>query len=1219
MRKNFKKFTVLCFAATCLFAARFAGAATPEFQSAAQVLAAARAGNVQQVQALVAAGANVNYIDNTGLSIVCTALMNNDVRAAQILQVYGADASRCDQQIRRYNQRQPRGESGGLFSGLSTAQNMVLAVGAAGAVIGAVWLLSDVFAPKRPLGGSGGGGGGGTNPPTPPTPGGNANVWVFSNTPCGPNNFCSRNPVTGLITEDRNAFESAMDFWATSPNGTIREDFALLSDALIDPARAATPAGEEVMPMQNYLLLMNGYAAWARGYLGMTTLRTPGAPYSPLPVAGTLSPNGFPVGGGAPVVVALISENGVNTLATSPLAAVPSPTGGGSSIEDGWLYWANQTGNESWAASLFSMSRRFYNNRFERNNTSTLADMDASLEEDTRFNLSNDTVNDTAIENPNATEYDNILAKIIIGGSANGSSPADPGRETEDYTGFLPNGQLIIYRTGGTNGGTTDYQNYAAMLSALNLAQSLNLDTSPANGLVPTGYVNVIANAAPIHSMYAQNAWTISDYMPVINNTGLTLTQAQSVFVSLINNCYGGDCRAANANTDVGFDADDFFWMMAGGTTPTSPRLAYRPLVIFSTGGYLIGSYDDLTNGAVIPGAVLEANIENAAPLAYVGLEHYFMSVVAVQLNGAGTGSATDITGWNQGSQKIVLSTWADPYDTGVNPDIYGARKCGWAGLGANGIDPWCFAAAGQTDMMAVASMAGAVGAMQSAFGSYMTNDQIFFLMALTSDSRQLVAKVNGQLDYTALQNKYELPPEIQLLVDNNVMDYRDAFADVFGYGLINLSLATQPGAYIYYFGPETAAPSVNSPDGNSIWSPIAAPGITPLATGGANPVRNAVMLSGAFGARGSSINIPMFDFIESADGELSMPRIFDGSVPLSSGRHGMHMGDILGDFKTDKSETQNESGGVHIGMSFRETARDDGFGNLDKLSVGFDSGRARFGAAFERNAGTTNILRGDDANPIMALSSNMTSATASYRVGNWRVGARAGIGAVTEEGLLSHDPMLSGNTELLKLGDVSAFESGVEYKSGAVSMAANVGTFNESDTLLGAYSDGLVAMNGGKTVYMDNVFEYRAGRELKFNARYTTARTTTGAAGATIIAGLSDLYSDAMSVGAEYGGWSFALSRPLAVTNGSMKYVTADVELVESDTGFDLSANPYVENLNLSPDVRETRASLAYRAKLGEFTNGAIGFVYRNNPNHTNEFGNETLLMLKLNHRIGI
>ena len=122
-------------------------AASSEFTMAAQLLAAAKAADVQQVQSLVNAGANVNFVDSTGVSIVCTALMNNDTRAAQILQMYGADASKCDRQIKQYNNRNKPKGSGGLFSGLSSAQTISLAAAGAAVVVGGLLLLTDVFDP----------------------------------------------------------------------------------------------------------------------------------------------------------------------------------------------------------------------------------------------------------------------------------------------------------------------------------------------------------------------------------------------------------------------------------------------------------------------------------------------------------------------------------------------------------------------------------------------------------------------------------------------------------------------------------------------------------------------------------------------------------------------------------------------------------------------------------------------------------------------------------------------------------------------------------------------------------------------------------------------------------------------------------------------------------------------------------------------------------------
>ena len=122
-------------------------AASNEFTVAAQLLAAAKNADIQLVQVLINNGANVNFVDSTGLSIVCTALMNNDVRAAQILQMYGADASQCDRQIKQYNQRNKPQSSGGLFSGLSSAQSITLTAAGAAVIVAGLYFLTDWLNP----------------------------------------------------------------------------------------------------------------------------------------------------------------------------------------------------------------------------------------------------------------------------------------------------------------------------------------------------------------------------------------------------------------------------------------------------------------------------------------------------------------------------------------------------------------------------------------------------------------------------------------------------------------------------------------------------------------------------------------------------------------------------------------------------------------------------------------------------------------------------------------------------------------------------------------------------------------------------------------------------------------------------------------------------------------------------------------------------------------
>ena len=73
-------------------------------------------------------------------------------------------------------------------------------------------------------------------------------------------------------------------------------------------------------------------------------------------------------------------------------------------------------------------------------------------------------------------------------------------------------------------------------------------------------------------------------------------------------------------------------------------------------------------------------------------------------------------------------------------------------------------------------------------------------------------------------------------------------------------------------------------------------------------------------------------------------------------------------------------------------------------------------------------------------------------------------------------------------------------------------------------------------------------------------------------------------------------------------------------DNGYQLNViDTHVENLSLRPEKREMRLMGTYRHQFGDFTDGAVGFIYRINPNHTDDFGNESIFMMKLTHRLGI
>ena len=142
----------------------------------------------------------------------------------------------------------------------------------------------------------------------------------------------------------------------------------------------------------------------------------------------------------------------------------------------------------------------------------------------------------------------------------------------------------------------------------------------------------------------------------------------------------------------------------------------------------------------------------------------------------------------------------------------------------------------------------------------------------------------------------------------------------------------------------------------------------------------------------------------------------------------------------------------------------------------------------------------------------------------------------------------------------------------------------------------------------------------MTFKLRSTFARTSAAPNGQFIL-GMSELNSNAFAFGVDAGNFSFSVSSPLAVADGYLQYPYAEYEIVNNgDNEYELNiVDTHIENLSLRPDNREVRFTGAYRHNFGEFTDGAIGFIYRVHPNNTDEFGNESIFMMKMTHRLGI
>ncbi|MDR1337989.1 MAG: ankyrin repeat domain-containing protein [Rickettsiales bacterium] len=1255
----------LFFAPSVLFAAN-------DFQVAAQLLSAAKNADIQQVQNLVNNGANVNYTDATGLSIVCTALMNNDVRAAQILQMYGADASKCDQQIKAYNKKKPKKESGGLFGGLSSAQSMALAAAGAAVVVGGLFLLTDVFGSSK----GGGGGGGGAQCQTNAsctcrngaagtcrsdgtcdctgsgdggTSGGGTQKFAL---PYGPAYF----DIGGKVVYSETAYLNNLAYWSDEANAAPRRDFNYFRP-LEQPTNNYFVDGI-TQSVQNYLLMMHGYSPLAHGYLGNATIRD-SATYAPVKLSNS-------AGGGKPVSVALITANGVNPTGSAGRGG----PGGGVSYADG----------AGAVANTYLVDKYL-------NYDNPIAGVSGA--EKDGFDLSN---SGTAM-NPYASAYDSALAKIIAGWEAGG-------RAVGDFFGFVPNGRLAVYRTGGGRGmkniaspgapvGTVVDNNTNSkwdtgdtitiagvpykitlndgIFSAQCDSTGFNCTTitwtikgyigrdgvlyvdSDSDGITDSGYsiaesgavtlikqlgdidfknfeaayearrttdVDAIANASLIAESRSSGYLTMDGLKVLV--TGLA--DKQAAYKAFVNEYYNKDTTDDASNTQ-----GDYANKLFNGYNNASP------LMVFSAGEFEYG----LGTGKSL--SVLDATFENYAPVLWNdNLRHLFMTVVAVA-HSKGTSAATNIADYGNGTNdtkfgKISLSAWRDENGTTAaaalaalgssatdtqktaaivaaqaDDHVYVSRKCGSAGKGVGGVDPWCFAAAGATAEMATSAAAGAFASLKGAF-NYMTNSQLFALMALTADG-YLRAYSDAGVKFTTdtlttyLKIKFALPTEYD---EENLTgsDYLKAFAEVFGYGLIDLERATKPTSTVSYFNGD----NIVSGSGNAYWRRAG------------NTIFSS---SSALNLGGVSISAPFYDILESLDGALVLPRIWANEFSMgSTSSRALYMGDVLGEFKVQNSKSGDEIqiGNLSFSISMSEKAYVDNMGGLDNMQFGYSAGDLGFKAGYQRHFTDGASRFSGAANPILSLASNAVAGGAEYKIGDWSFGARAFSGAVTDESLLENDPTVSSRYEPAKLGLMQGAQSSVAWGNGKFGISASFGAAYESDTVLGTYTDGLLSMGSGDTTYIDTVATYRAGDDIDFSLRSTFAKTKADASGEFIL-GLSDLESNAFSAGANIGNWSFAVSQPLAVTRGRMQYAHAQYEVVEDADGkFDLIVkNTGIRDLDLSPRAREVRFSGAYRTQFGLHTHGAFGFIYRVNPNNTKDFGNESILMMKLSHKVGI
>lgn len=1235
-------------------------AAGAGFQSASQLLVAARRGDIQGVQRLINAGADVNYTDSTGLSLVCTAVMNNDTRAIQILQMYGADASKCDRQIKKFRNKSKvaaHGEEYSFFSGLSSPQIIALSAVGVAAVIGGVVWLSDAFDAKNDNGSStssgshSGGGGGGSGGSTS-----TAQQWSIGKTPYGPAYLTNEGEVDTSFNLSTN-----LATWDNSGGSEIRKSYFnyLRTTDFINDGLVST--------LQNYLLTMRGYYSLASGYMGQSTFRNESTRAPELPKLNDLNGNLLQ---GRPIRVGLITGNGIN-----PQGSADSGTG--------IIYAVNNTNT-----SATPIVDKYMNNSLSYNST---------LSSYTETELSGyDLSGSGSAFNVYANVNDTALAKIVAGWEGGGETSSAVG----DLYGFVPNAQLAIYRTGnGTTwetienatdrpvvGTFTDtdgdgalsatdvvkingvnYTIYTALSqttitsptlaigektyklpntineeSSKQILDSLFVGKCSGTGCSGNIAIYVDSNGAwyvnstggeNIDNVYIADSGTVYKYKTkntdpaylnfsamtaAVNNTQATLDLIANVNVLpssrnlsyLTVNSFKTLAINSGATDLKNFYNAQITSYYGGSEGGMAHNLFFNnsslPMIIMPAGDKL---YKDATTGKYFIDD-LTATFENYAPMIYGNnLKHNFMTVVAVS-HDIGTSSASTISNYGDGTGAsygpIVLSKWMDE-----DSNIYSSRTCGIAGKGnsTNNVDPWCFAASGPTAEMATASAAGAVASVKSAF-PYMNNNQVFTLLALTADGPYLGANTSGTTFNkdtlaTYLKGMYDMPIDVS---DMNTNEYLDAFKEIYGYGLINLERAIKPGYAIYYYSKD----NIVSTSGNQFWGNIAT-----VSSSTSSRASSILSLTN----RGA-ITTSVYDIVESIDGELSLPRVWTSTIALdNSSKHGLYMGDVLGDFNIDSTnKTNHKLGNVEISMAMSHRAYNDNFNGLDNLKISLTNDKYDLSAEYQHYLTDGESRFNGRANGLLALATNAMSSGAKYKSGKFGFGGRAFAGTITDESLLETDPVVSSQFEPGRLGLVNGVSLDFDYKTDSFTFGTSVGAIHESDTILGMYSDGLLAMKGGNTKYIDAVATYKPIDNVKLSLRGTVADTTVEDKGL-LISSLSDIKSNAFSFGVDVNNFSFTMAAPLAVFDGKLGYEYAQFDVVENDNGgYEIAVNDaHTKYIDLSAVKRELRFSTSYKKAIGKFTDAGIGFIYRVNPNNTDAFGNESLLMFKIHHKLGI
>ena len=257
--------------------------------------------------------------------------------------------------------------------------------------------------------------------------------------------------------------------------------------------------------------------------------------------------------------------------------------------------------------------------------------------------------------------------------------------------------------------------------------------------------------------------------------------------------------------------------------------------------------------------------------------------------------------------------------------------------------------------------MAGAVANLRKAF-SYMSNEQIFNLLALTADGPYLAKNSNGDF-YTEsnkdeliawLKSKYTISTQADSLTGDV---YLNKFKETFGYGLINLARATTPGTGIYYYD----GGNIVATDGSTYWQSV---------------LNTNNRASSVFGGRAATIPVSFYDVLTDTDNTISLPRIWNTELSLDGQTsHGLYMGDTLAELKTRDVDNTVVIGDLKFGFARSERAYDDGMGGLDNLSLAYDSDNFGVYSEYQHYLTDGNGRFTGLANPVLTLASNAVTS----------------------------------------------------------------------------------------------------------------------------------------------------------------------------------------------------------------------------------------------------